>query len=53
MNWVSGSLIIRDWATASSESGWRRHAFSLRAPLENAFAATFASVASEIPCSSL
>ena len=36
---------------SSSLSGARRQAFGLREPLENAFAATLASVEDEIPCS--
>ncbi len=46
---VSGLLTIREDKISSSLSGARRHAFSLRDPFVNAFAATFASVDSEIP----
>lgn len=52
MNWVSGSLTIFEPAISSSLSGLRRQAFSFRAPLAKALAATLASVALEISCCS-
>src|SRR5699024_1554589 len=49
MYWVSGGLIGRDAAIASSVIGVRRNAEGVIAPLRYAFAATFANDASEIP----
>ena len=50
---VSGWLTILEASTSSSDSGRRRHAFGLRAPLANAFAATLASVDALMPCSAM
>ena len=50
---VSGWLTIFEPRTSSSESGLRRQAFGLRAPLANAFAATLASVEVLMPCSAM
>ena len=48
---VSGWLTIAELAISSSVSGLRRQACGLRAPLRNAFAATLARVAADIPYS--
>ena len=53
MYWVSGWLTILEASTSSSDSGRRRHALGLRAPLANAFAATLASVDELMPCSAM
>ena len=53
MYWVSGLLTILEERISSSLSGARRQAFGLREPLENALAATLASVDDVMSCSAM
>ena len=53
MYWVRGWLTILEASTSSSESGRRRQALGLRAPLSNALDATFASVEALMPWSAM
>ena len=48
---VSGSLTIAEPAISSTDSGVRRHALGLRAPLRYALAAIIDSTAGSMSCS--